>query len=410
MINVVGNQGWQRGKKAARILSVISLMLTAVVTSLLPSPRAYGAAPKEKPAPQASAGFEQEWAKLIAAAQQEGRLSVASGGAPSRQYRPVMDAFSKKFGVKVEVSTGSATDTVNRVLAERKAGKYTVDVALISSRENNQRLVPSESLVPITPLFIHPEVIDKSAWHLGRHWYSDKFSKFTFIYHAGKEDEYEAWYNTDKLKEADIATLKKQTDIFEPRWKGKVAGQGMGDPSGIRQMIDSYFEPDRGPDWVRRYLLEAGVTFTDDRRILETWVVNGRFPLQFIATGAEELIGLAKKGLPIKQIFLPKQAGLLRASGSGCCISVFTNAPHPNAAKLFVNWFLSKEGQTLTHTLIPNIDRASLRNDVPLGEVVPEQRRAPGKEYAFPDADPNFGAKQEEAQKWIYKIWESRQK
>jgi iron(III) transport system substrate-binding protein len=410
MIDVVENEGWQRGKKAARILRVISIMLTAVVTPLLPSPGAYGAAPKEKPAPQASAGFEQEWAKLIAAAQQEGRLSVASGGAPSRQYRPVMDAFFKKFGVKVEVSTGSATDTVNRVLAERKAGKHTVDVALISSRENNQRLVPSESLVPITPLFIHPEVVDKSAWHLGRHWYSDKFSKFTFIYHAGKEDEYEAWYNTDKLKEADIATLKKQTDIFEPRWKGKVAGQGMGDPSGIRQMIDSYFEPDRGPDWVRKYLLEAGVTFTDDRRILETWVVNGRFPLQFIATGAEELIGLAKKGLPIKQIFLPKQAGLLRASGSGCCISVFINAPHANAAKLFVNWFLSKEGQTLTHTLIPNIDRASLRNDVPLGEVVPEQRRAPGKEYAFPDADPNFGAKQEEAQKWIFKLWESRQK
>ena len=64
---------------------------------------------------------------------------VASGGAPSRQYRPVMDAFTKKFGIKVEVSTGNATDTVNRVLAERKAGKFTVDVALISSRENNLR-------------------------------------------------------------------------------------------------------------------------------------------------------------------------------------------------------------------------------------------------------------------------------
>ena len=358
----------------------------------------------------APASFEAEWSKLIAAAQQEGTLAVASGGAPSRQYRPVVDAFTKKFGVKVEVSTGNATVTVNRLLAERKAGKYTVDVALISSRENNQRLVPSESLVPFVPLLVHPEVLDKSAWFLGRHWYADKFAKFTFIYHATKEDKYESWYNTDKITAADIATLKKQMDYFDPRWKGKIAGQGMGDPSGIRQMIDSYFEPDRGQEWVRAYLLDAGITFTDDRRILETWLVSGRYPLQAVATGTEEYHRLAKKGLPIKQVLLPKQIGLLRAGGSGCCISAFANAAHPNAAKLFVNWFLSKEGQTLTHTLIPAIDRQSLRTDIPIGEVVADQRREPGKEYGFPDADPAMGAKQEDAQKWVLKIWESRQK
>jgi len=382
--------------------SEIVATILSVVLSVILARSVFGAA--------APANFEQEWSKLVAAAKQEGTLSVASGGAPSRQYRPVMDVFSKKFGVKVEVSTGNATDTVNRVLAERKAGKYIMDVALISSRENNQRLVPSESLVPFAPLLIHPEVLDTSNWYLGRYWYADKASAYVFIYHVTKEDQYETWYNTEKLKEADVASLRKQTDFFDPRWKGKILGQGMGDPSGIRQMIDSYFEPDRGQEWVRTYLLNAGVTFSDDRRILETWLVGGRFPLQAVVTGTEELTALAKKGLPIKQIFLPKQVGLVRAGGSGCCISVFSNAPHANAAKLFANWFLSKEGQTLTHTLIPNIDRSSLRNDIPFGEVAPDQRRKPGVEYAFPDADPKFGPRQEEAQKWIYKIWESRQK
>ncbi len=408
------NRGW-----AVRRTTEIALTALGIV---LLSPRGYGdsptptrnatisAATKEKPVRLASANFEQEWSKLIGAAKQEGTVAIASGGAPSRQYRPVVEAFQKKFGVKAEVSTGSATDTVNRVLAERKAGRYAMDVALISSRENNQRLVPSGSLVPFAPLLIHPEVIDKSAWYRGRHWYSDKESKYAFIYHVSKEDQYETWYNTDKIKETEIETIKKQTDFFDPRWKGKIAGQGMGDPSGLRQMIDSYFEPDRGQDWIRNYLLNAGVTFSDDRRILETWLTGGRFPLQAVATGSEDLIALAKKGLPIKQVFLPKQVGLIRAGGSGCCISAFANAPHPNAAKLFVNWFLSKEGQTLTHTLIPNIDRSSLRNDIPFGEVVPDQRRGPSVEYGFPDADPKFGARQEEAQKWILKIWESRQK
>jgi hypothetical protein len=51
-----------------------------------------------------------------------------------------------------------------------------------------------------------------------------------------------------------------------------------------------------------------------------------------------------------------------------------------------------------------------LRTDVPFGEVSPQQRRGFGKEYAFPDADPAMGEKQEEVQKWVFKLWESRQK
>jgi iron(III) transport system substrate-binding protein len=393
-------QYWRRAGTPAVAISI------ALALSSLFSPAANSAGP----APQPSANFEQEWSKLTAAAKQEGTVAIASGGAPSRQYRPVVDAFQKKFGVKGEVSTGSATDTVNRVLAERKAGRYTMDVALISSRESNQRLIPSESLIPFAPLLIYPDVVDRSKWYQGRHAYADKESRYVFIYHVSKEDQYETWYNTDKIKEAEIATIKKQTDFFDPRWKGKILGQGMGDPSGIRQMIDSYFEPDRGQEWIRTYLLNAGITFSDDRRILETWLVGGRFPLHAVATGSEDLTALAKKGLPIKQLFLPKQVALIRAGGSGCCISAFANAPHPNAAKLFVNWFLSKEGQTLTHTLVPNIDRSSLRNDAPVGEVAPEQRRTPGVEYGFPDADPQYAARQEEAQRWILKLWESRQK
>ncbi|HEY7164451.1 MAG TPA: ABC transporter substrate-binding protein [Candidatus Binatia bacterium] len=401
----------RRKRRRMRTILVIALTMNCLgAAAIVAPPTNVAAAVAQDKAVPLKANFEQEWSKLIAAAQKEGTVAIASGGAPSRQYRPVVDVFQKKFGVAVEVSTGNATDTVNRILAERKAGRYTTDVALISSRESQQRLLPSGSLIPFPPLLIHPEVTDKSLWYLGRHWYVDKESRYTFVYHVSKEDRYETWYNTDKLKEADLAQIKKQTDFFDPRWKGKILGQGMGDPSGIRQMIDSYFEPDRGPDWVRTYLLDAGITFSDDRRILETWLTGGRFALQAVATGTEELIALAKKGLPIRQVFFPKQLALVRAGGSGCCISAFASPPHPNAAKLFINWFLSKEGQTLTHTLIPYLDRSSLRNDVPAGEVVPDQRRNPGVEYGFPDADPKFGARQEEAQKWIMKIWEARQR
>ncbi len=393
--------GCDRAKARGTGMRMKSLLLIATTLFFMGTSAARGAS---------GDNFDEQWSKLIAAAKKEGTLGIAAGGAPSRQYRPVLAEFQKKFGIKPEVSTGGARDTINRVLAERKAGRYSFDVALISVRINNQRLVPSGSLVPFAPLLFHPEVVDTSKWYGGKHWYGDKDLKYTFIYHAASEDEYEMWYNTDKITEAEIKTIKSQQDFFDPRWKGKIQGNGMGDPSGIRQMIDSWFDPDRGPDWVKRYLTEAGVTFSDDRRILETWLVGGRFPLRAVSSAEEELRTLAKKGLPIKANFLPKRQGMLRAAGSGCCISVFENAPHPNAAKLFVNWFLTKEAQTLTHTLIPNIDRSTLRTDVAWGQVVEDQRRDNSKTYSFPDAEPESGAKHEEAQKEIIKIWEARKK
>ena len=246
----------------------------------------------------ASADFQKEWAKLITAAKKEGTVSIAAGGAPSRQYRHVFEAFKKKFGVNVQVSRGGAGRTTSRVLAERKAKKYTVDIALISVRINNQRLVPAKSLIPFEPLLVHPEVLDKSKWHGGRYWYGDKHLKYTFFYTAAIVDKHNFWYNTAKVSKADIAAIKTPGDFLAPKWKGKLAGYAMNDPSGIRQMIDAWQSPDQGPEWVRKFLTGMGVTFSSDRRIVETWLVKGRYPIMPSAgQGNEELRNLALKGL-----------------------------------------------------------------------------------------------------------------
>lgn len=382
----------------------MALVLAGLLMIAMPEPVA-------AQSPDGSAkSFEAQWTALIAAAKQEGTLAIASGGAPSRQYRPTVDAFQKKFGIRTQVSTGNANDTVNRVLAERKAGRYTIDLALISIRVNNSRLIPAGALVPLPPLLFQPDVIDLSKWYGGKHWYGDEEQKYTFIYHASIDASYAAWYNTEKVSADELKTLKTQWDIFEPRWKGRLEGQAMNDPSGVRQMADSWNEPDRGPDWVRKYLLDGGVTFSSDRRILENWLVGGRFHLWPVTQAADELLELQQKGLPIASVDLHKERPALRAAGSGCCLSVFDKAPHPNAAKLFVNWFLSPEGQALTHTTIPNLDRSSLRADVPQGQVIKDQVRPAGQTYDFPDADPSSGTRMEAAQAEVMKVWESRQR
>lgn len=391
-------------KQAQTCLTLRSLMIIGLFALSTPQPvAAQGVDGTAK-------AFDAQWAELIAAAKKEGALAIASGGAPSRQYRPTVDAFQKKFGIRTQVSTGNANDTVNRVLAERKAGRYTIDLALISIRVNNSRLIPAGALVPLPPLLFEPDVIDTSKWYGGKHWYGDEEQKYTLIYHASIDASYAAWYNTEKVSPDELKTLKTQWDMFEPRWKGRLQGQAMNDPSGVRQMADSWNEPDRGPDWVRKYLLDGGVTFSSDRRILENWLVGGRFHMWPVTQAADELLELQNKGLPIASIDLHKERPALRAAGSGCCLSVFDKAPHPNAAKLFTNWFLSKEGQTLTHTTIPSLDRSSLRTDIPSGEVIKDQIRPAGKTYDFPDADPTSGARMDAAQAEVMKVWESRQR
>ena len=128
MFGICSDKGRCCGEGIGKLRGGAQTFLSALGLFFLFVATAYGAQP--------TANFDQEWAKLVAAAKQEGTVAIASGGAPSRQYRPVVDVFQKKFGLTVEVSTGNATDTVNRVLAERKAGKYTMDVALISSANN----------------------------------------------------------------------------------------------------------------------------------------------------------------------------------------------------------------------------------------------------------------------------------
>lgn len=358
----------------------------------------------------ASADFKADWDKLVEAAKKEGKVAIATGGAPSRQYAPMFEAFNKAFGIDVEVSRGNANTTISRVIAERTAGRNTMDVALISIRIHNQRLVPTKALLPFESLLIHPDVVDKKNWHAGKYWFGDKDQKYVFLYASAIIEGDKFWYNTEKVSDADVANIKSLWDFLKPEWKGKVQGQAMDDPSGIRQMIDAWQRKDLGPEWVKKYLTGGNVTFSADRRILETWLVKGRYPLKAVSTSEEELKALAEKGIPIKQVSLPRKVPILQASGSGCCISAFADGPHPNAAKLFVNWFLSKEGQTLMQATIPYMDRSSMRSDVPAGQVSKEHLRVAGTTYDYPDSDPNAAEADKVAQDEVMKIWKSLQR
>ncbi len=149
------------------------------------------------------------------------------------------------------------------------------------------------------------------------------------------------------------------------------------------------------------------MTYVENRRVLETWLTRGRFPLQFPASSEDELFELAEAGLPIKQGKIPMQLPGMRLGGSACCIEAFGQPPHPNAAKLFLNWFLSKEGQEEVNR-IAGFTVASLREDIDFGNLHPDAKRPRGIKYRFDEAEPWRARAATEAVKQIQKWWEKR--
>ena len=83
-------------------------------------------------------------------------------------------------------------------------------------------------------------------------------------------------------------------------------------------------------------------------------------------------------------------------------------APHPNAAKLFLNWWLTQEGQTAHNTLSASPVPPSLREDVPLGISEPTERRKPGAVYEMSGLDTNLPDYEAEAREFTQRLFLER--
>jgi ABC-type Fe3+ transport system substrate-binding protein len=129
-----------------------------------------------------------------------------------------------------------------------------------------------------------------------------------------------------------------------------------------------------GEDTARKLLRDRKLVITHDRRQLVEWLVRGRYP---IAMGLNEyvLVSFQKKGVGtnISAVEDPK-TGIYWASGSSG-IALFNRAPHPNAAKIYINWLLSRSGQLDWVKTVTN----SRRVDVPPAE--PSSAMKPGRSY-----------------------------
>jgi len=370
-----------------RIVLLFGIM---VGTSLLVA--ACGSDPTATPttAPEATAtsaptGFEADWAALQAAAREEGELQLfASGGFGSVIGEDLLPFFSDKFGIKVVNSSGSSRQEADRVLAERDAGVYSLDVWIGGSGTSTTRLIPGNVLDPIIDLIFHPEVLNDSAWFGGNGLIFADTARTHVIGFMGNGGFYpEITFNTDLVNEDEITSFY---DILDPKYKGKIIMQDPRLGGTLNTTTFYYVHPQLGEEFMSRLMAEMEPVIVDDARTAAEELALGKYA--FCLFSCQREVGtLAGEGLPVKNEVTHLLAeGPQVTMGSGAIFSV-NRPPHPNAQKLFVNWFLSKEGQTLMQQAN---GEDSARVDIPKDAVFSENRRQPGVDYVFPEADPNF--------------------
>lgn len=333
------------------------------------------------PAQLAQAQSSAEWQELLAAARREGELELILSGQVPQKLRPGMAQFEKKYGVKVNFQTGGGSAHAERILAERRVGRYTLDVWLGGANTPLVSLVPNKALESFPELLIDPEVKDTSAWFQGKHHYSDPESRYIFTYAASPNTPFS--YNTKMVKPEEF---KSFWDFLDPKWKGKIVSWSPGDQGTAPNSLSLYLNPKVGEEWFRRWAKEMNVTIVQDARQGAEWVALGRFPIGMfgLSTQAEQL---SKQGFPIDSMDLNMIEGdALVASASN--LMVMNKAPHPNAAKLFVNWALSKEGQTLFIKLQESMD--SLRTDIPKDNIEERYRIRADRDYLVTFTNPDY--------------------
>ncbi len=319
------------------------------------------------------ADWKAEWEKTLEAAGKEGRLNVYSTLGPHE----LLPHFEKAYPqIKVVSVAARSGPIAQRILAERRAGKFLADVEIGGGSRNLAEFFANKMLDPIKPILVLPEVVDESKWFEKRHRYLDPMGRYIFAF-VGEPQYGSVYYNTKLVNPEEFKSL---WDFVNPKWKGKIEARDMTSPGpGGGAMRFYYYNPKLGPPFIRKLFGEMDITITRNERQMTDWLAIGKFSICFFCRDTN----LAKRqGLPVEE-FGPMKEGAGITSKGGT-IALINRAPHPNASKVFINWLLSREGQMVYAKVMAqsqgrNID--SLRIDIPKDDIPPLERRKEGVTY-----------------------------
>ncbi len=385
----------------------ISLLILYLITSLLLASSCTPPTPATIPAPEEvkqptsqispQDAVRDEWNKILASARKEGNLTIYSS--IGTEIRVVLgEAFKKKYGIDVAFTTAKGVEIAQKVMRERQNGIYMVDVYIGGITDVINTLKPGGHVASLRPFLVLPEVKNPEAW-----WRPDGWPKEELLW-VDKEKQYVLAFvatpqsvvaiNTEQVRPNEFNSYK---DFLNPKWIGKIV---MNDPtvSGSGLVTFRTIERQMGYDFMVQ-LANQKPTIIRDQRLQAEWLARGKYSIA-IGPKAESIGEFKDAGSPL--LFKSPIEGVAVTGGSGT-IAVLNKTPHPNAAKLFVNWLLTEEGQTIfCRAGYYQSSRLNVNSDY----LDPGKTRQPGEKYFYQYTE-DFLSGQNEATKRAQEIFGS---
>jgi iron(III) transport system substrate-binding protein len=231
--------------------------------------------------------------------------------------KPLADAFEKKYPfLKVNYIRVGTAQMINRVITETLAGKWDFDAVTVLGMD---ALVKRNIFAP----YMSPErdaIIDE---------FKDAKGLWTGVYH----NNVVLAYNTQLVRVKDAP--KDYSDLLDGKWKGKLAMDER-DYTWYGTLV-AVWGREKAESYMTR-LAQLEPQFRRGHALIAQLVAAGEFPLGWVYSFRVET--MKQDGAPIEWIdtFNPIVAEL---GGIG----LSAKAKNPNAAKLFIDFALSQEGQ-----------------------------------------------------------------
>lgn len=256
--------------------------------------------------------------ELIAAAEQEGQV-VFTGSIAEAEFTSLKEAFQAKYpGIDVQFTPGGAAASLERFGAEVQRDSIRTDVFQFGDYVALQTFADQGGLVELDAEAI-PAMAEYDPSRVSQYWVTWGTQPIMLAYHSELlSDPPQDW-----------------ADALDPRFTGKI---GYTAPSVSIALVEMWLilERELGSDVIDRFL-QLDPRIYSDTSVAAAALAAGEVEVVFGAVPSR-IVALNADGAPIELITTSFANGPNRPI-------VIADGPHPNAARLFTDFLLSREGQ-----------------------------------------------------------------
>ena len=280
-------------------------------------------------------GWKAEWDKTVAAANKEGKVVVVMSPTPGRRNY-LLETWKADYPqIELSLSIGAGT-FVQQVVTERNAGSYLWDV-FHTGPNSGHVAVQAGLLDELRPELILPEVKDPAIWGGWDNVFYDKDrSRILALYNDLQSPYYNAKsVSPDRVKQVGLKVL------LEPQYKGKIvwfdpraAGPGAPFLALIKHVL--------GEEGMWKVIVDQDPIFVPNLNESAQAMVRGKAVIAIGGQRKQNLQSYIEAGIAVDMRDFGNTPETAFLGTDGGCVGVFSKRPHPNAARVFVNWLMTK--------------------------------------------------------------------